>query len=1036
MAPVNGERDEGGGGSLRRSGERGTRRGRREAGDRCGRRRRRQIRGGDAESGERRTSGTRFPATRSSGRGSCEKTAAAWPRRFSSSPEPIVADDWLRAVNRNLETVGCTDAERVRFASHLLEGLAAAWWDNYLVTYPIATITWPQFQDAFRAAHVSAGAMSLKKEFHSLRQGGRTVNAYVEEFNNLARYAPNDVNIDAARQEKFLEGLNDDLSLQLTVATFRNCQDLIDKAIVLEGKQQAIENGKRKYNNNNRYNSGPQQKPRTSYHGNGGNGHHNHHGGNDHNHHGGNGHNHNGHHHHNGHKSNNGNGRGNGNGNGGNNNQNHQVTRAPRDLSQVQCFRCNAMGHYATDCPGAKNSGSSKPNPFQKGHVNHVNVEEVHNEPDVVIGKFLINSVPALVLFDTGAFIYFEDLIILKSQGVDIILGMDWMIKYEGLIDYASRSITLSALGGKRIKYVCKYKHNQVQVNSLKGGSLEEVPVVRDYPDVFPGTGPIAKRPYRMPPQELEELKKQIRELQAQGFIRPSSSPWGAPVLFVEKKDGTLRMCVDYRSLNEIREQDIPKTAFTTRYGLYEYTLMSFGLTNAPAYFMNMMNKNKQEHEVHLRLVLEKLREHQLYAKFSKCEFWSDEVAFLGHVVSGNGVAVDPSKYHPGNANVVADALSRRSHANAINIDDMPPELCEQFRNLRLEMVPKGYLATLEVKPTLLDRSREAQKGDKEIAEIKENMVKGKVEGFHEDEHGAIWFEKRICVPQDADIRKLILQEAHDSPYSIHLELKQNIRDQQVCYSHCLYLIGSGMRLAGVQYNFPSTDRWQTERVNQILEDMLRAYALEYGSSWDDNLPYAEFSYNNSYQASLKMAPFEVLYGRKCRTPLMWDEVGERQFFGPDLIRDAEEKVKLIRDRLKIAQSRQKSYADAKHKEVTYELESDLTYEEKPIKILEIAERVTRTKNIKLCKVQWDHHTEEEATCEARSERSDPAQLRRSTPRFRRRCRLQRTNQSPFSPPLHQPLEAASARHFPIAGESPEERHRRRPTAAAVSLFW
>ena len=238
-------------------------------------------------------------------------------------------------------------------------------------------------------------------------------------------------------------------------------------------------------------------------------------------------------------------------------------------------------------------------------------------------------------------------------------------------------------------------------MNSLKGGSLEEVPVVRDYLDVFPeelpgmppdrdieflidlipGTGPIAKRLYRMPPQELEELKKQIRELQAQGFIRPSSSPWGAPVLFVEKKDGTLRMCVDYRSLNEvtiknkyplpmindlfdqlegatvfskidlrsgyhqlkIHEQDIPKTAFTTRYGLYEYTVMSFGLTNAPAYFMNMMNKvfmefldkfvvvfiddilvfskNKQEHEVHLRLVLEKLREHQLYAKFSKCEF-------------------------------------------------------------------------------------------------------------------------------------------------------------------------------------------------------------------------------------------------------------------------------------------------------------------------------------------------------------------------------------------------------------------------------
>ena len=123
---------------------------------------------------------------------------------------------------------------------------------------PLLLSLWVQFQTAFRAAHVSAGAMSLKKkEFRSLRQGGRTVNAYVDEFNNLARYAPNDVNTDAARQEKFLEGLNDELSLQLTVATFNNCQELIDKAIVLEGKQHAIENRKRKYNNNNRYNSGP-----------------------------------------------------------------------------------------------------------------------------------------------------------------------------------------------------------------------------------------------------------------------------------------------------------------------------------------------------------------------------------------------------------------------------------------------------------------------------------------------------------------------------------------------------------------------------------------------------------------------------------------------------------------------------------------------------------------------------------------------------------------------------------------------------------
>jgi hypothetical protein len=261
-------------------------------------------------------------------------------------------------------------------------------------------------------------------------------------------------------------------------------------------------------------------------------------------------------------------------------------------------------------------------------------------------------------------------------------------------------------------------------VFSMEAKPLEGVPVVSEYPDVFPeelpgmpperdiefvidlipGTSPIAKRPYRMAASELTELKKQLEELQRIGFIRPSSSPWGAPVLFVKKKDGSMRMCVDYRALNEvtiknkyplpriddlfdqlkgakyfskidlrsgyfqlkIRESDIPKTAFVTRYGQFEFTVMSFGLTNAPAYFMNLMNKvfmdeldkfvvvfiddiliyskSVQEHEQHLRVVLEKLRIHKLYAKFSKCEFWLERVAFLGHILTAEGVAVDPEK--------------------------------------------------------------------------------------------------------------------------------------------------------------------------------------------------------------------------------------------------------------------------------------------------------------------------------------------------------------------------------------------------------
>ncbi|GJX33698.1 putative reverse transcriptase domain-containing protein [Tanacetum coccineum] len=253
---------------------------------------------------------------------------------------------------------------------------------------------------------------------------------------------------------------------------------------------------------------------------------------------------------------------------------------------------------------------------------------------------------------------------------------------------------------------------------------LEDVPIVQDFPEVFPedlpglpptrqvefqidlvpGAAPVARAPYRLAPSEMKELSEQLKELSDKGFIRPSSSPWGAPVLFVKKKDGSFRMCIDYRELNKltvknryplpriddlfdqlqgssvyskidlrsgyhqlrVREEDIPKTAFRTRYGHYEFQVMPFGLTNAPAVFMDLMNrvckpyldkfvivfiddiliysKNKKEHEEHLKQILELLKKEELYAKFSKCEFWIPKVQFLGHVIDSEGIHVDPAK--------------------------------------------------------------------------------------------------------------------------------------------------------------------------------------------------------------------------------------------------------------------------------------------------------------------------------------------------------------------------------------------------------
>jgi hypothetical protein len=122
----------------------------------------------------------------------------------------------------------------------------------------------------------------------------------------------------------------------------------------------------------------------------------------------------------------------------------------------------------------------------------------------------------------------------------------------------------------------------------------------------------------------------------------------------------------------------------------------------------------------------------------------------------------------------------------------------------------------------------------------------------------------------------------------------------------------------------PQTDV-QIERVNQILEDILRACALQYGRSWDKSLPYAEFSYNNSYQESLKMAPFEMLYGGRCQTPLLWNETGERKVFGPDILQEAEKQVHTLRENLRVAQSWQKGYADHWRRELSFEV-GDFVY--------------------------------------------------------------------------------------------------------------
>ena len=324
---------------------------------------------------------------------------------------------------------------------------------------------------------------------------------------------------------------------------------------------------------------------------------------------------------------------------------------------------------------------------------------------------------------------------------------MDWLTKNRAIVDCGQKIVVLrcsdqseviiqgirsnvmsnviSAMQARR--FIRKgYEAFLALILDSKRGQVdvETIPIVREFPDVFPkelqgipfnkevdlsieilsGTAPVSTATYRMAPAKLKEFKVQLQELLDKGFVRPSVSPWGAPVLFVKKKYGTLRMCIDYWQINKltvknkyplprikdlfyqlkgagvfskidlrsgyyhlrVKEVDVPKTAFRTQYGHYEFLVMPFGFTNAPAAFMDLMNrvfrpyvdqfvvvfiddilvysKDAQEHEQHMRIVLQTLREKKLFAKLSKCDFWLNEVSFLSHIVLAKGIRVDPTK--------------------------------------------------------------------------------------------------------------------------------------------------------------------------------------------------------------------------------------------------------------------------------------------------------------------------------------------------------------------------------------------------------
>ncbi|GJW28471.1 putative reverse transcriptase domain-containing protein [Tanacetum coccineum] len=429
---------------------------------------------------------------------------------------------------------------------------------------------------------------------------------------------------------------------------------------------------------------------------------------------------------------------------------------------------------------------------------------------------------------------------------------------------------------------------------------LSDISVVRDFVEVFskdllglpsqrqvefcidliPGATSVAKSPYRLVSSEMQELSVQLQELQDKGFIRPSHSPWGAPILFVKKKDGALRMCIDYKELNKftiknryplpriddlfdqlqgaryfskidlrsgyhqlrVHEDDILKTAFRMRYRHFEFTVMPFGLTNASAVFMDLMNrvckpyldklviifiddilvysKPKDEHKVHLRQVLELLKKEELYAKFSKCAFWLQEVQFLGHVVNQNGIHMDPSKIEDGvgrfysffdasNQGTRLCAHCQRArhylygtksviytdHKSLQHIFDQKElnmrqsRWIELFNDYECEIFYHPGKANV-VADTLCNKERVKPRCVRAMVMIIQSRIKGMVVAAQSEalkqenvlaerlhgldqqmegrEDGSLYFLDRIWVPLVGGVRTIIMDEAHKTRYSVH----------------------------------------------------------------------------------------------------------------------------------------------------------------------------------------------------------------------------------------------------------------------------
>nr|GEU36453.1 putative reverse transcriptase domain-containing protein [Tanacetum cinerariifolium] len=904
------------------------------------------------------------------------------PLNFKGTEGIVGLSQWLKKMESVFHISGCAIDNQVKFATCTLLGAALTWWNRYVRTLghdAAYAMTWGTLKKKLMDKYYPKGEIKkLEIKLWNLRVKGNDVAAYTQRFQEIALMCTKFLADETKKVDKYISGLPDNIHGNVMSARPKTLDETIDLANDLMDQKlhtyaERHNENKRKVDNSSKnnqqqphkkkniaraYTAGPGEKKRY-----------------------------------------------------GHTTTDYRVnTNNNKNKKAGACYECGNTGHIKKNCPKLKNRRNDNGNGVAQGRAYVLGGRDASPDSNVITGTFLLNNRYAKILFDTGAdrsFVsttfsaliditpttlenhYDVELANEKIIGVntivrgctlnfmnhpfnidpmpvplgsfDVIIGMDWLTKYHGVI-ICDEKIVCVPFGRKML--------------------------------IFQGNGD----------NQREESRLNIISCtKAQDYLSKGCDVFLAHIIAKEAKD---------KSKGK-RLEDVPIVR---------------------DFFEDCWNK--EEHEEHLKLILELLKKEELYVKFSKCEFWIPQVQFLGHVINSKGIHVDPAKiesikdwaspksptdihlilglvgcyrrfiedfskiaksmtkltqknvkfdwgekkevafqlindydcdilYHPGKANIVADALNRKERSRPLRVRALV-----MTKGLNL---PKGILEaqTKALKPKNL--SAEDVGGM-----LRKDLPKEKLEPRADR---TLCLNNRSWLPCFGDLRTLIMHESHKSKYSIHLGSDKMYQDLKA--SKTFWFVSptknSIMEMGEITMDFitklpKTTNDYDTiwvivdrltksahfipMRENDPMEKLMKVYMKEvvtrhgvpisiisdrdgrftslfwqalhkalgtrlnmnFGKSWDRHLPLVEFSYNNSYHTSIKAAPFEALYGRKCRSPVCWAEVRDAQLTVPEIIHEITKKIVQTKSKIQAARDRQKSYADLKRKPMDFQV--------------------------------------------------------------------------------------------------------------------